>query len=138
MATVLVVDDDPAIRDYVGDMLELDGHTVRFALDGPGALAEIAQARPDCVILDVMMPGMNGHEVLATLRQTDGGPELPVIMLTAFSDDEQLWRAWNGGVDYFIAKPFDPEQLLGILRYLSEGADGSGEPAGHGRQERAS
>jgi DNA-binding response OmpR family regulator len=119
MATVLVVDDDPAIREYVGDVLEMEGHTARFAPDGQTALLEIAVNRPDCVILDVMMPGMSGHEVLAKIRQSDGGPDLPVVMLTAAADDEQSWRAWDGGVDYFLAKPFDPTQLLGFLEYLS-------------------
>lgn len=128
MATVLVVDDDPAIRDYVGDILEMEGHTVRYAPDGFTALMEIAQDRPDCVILDVMMPGMSGHEVLTTIRQSDGGPGLPVVMLTAAADDAQSWRAWNGGVDYFLAKPFDPAQLLAILEYLS-GVPGAGVPS---------
>jgi DNA-binding response OmpR family regulator len=119
MATVLVVDDDPAIRQFVCDILELEGHLVRYASDGFTALSEISRDRPDCVILDVMMPGMSGHEVLATIRQADGGPGLPVVMLTAAADETQSWRAWNGGVDYFLAKPFDPDQLLGILEYLS-------------------
>jgi CheY-like chemotaxis protein len=121
MATVLVVDDDPAIRQFVGDILELDGHCVRTAPDGPAALAEIAADRPDCVLLDVMMPGMSGHEVLAAIRAVDGGPGLPVVMLTAAADDAQAWQAWNGGVDYFLAKPFDADQLLQFLQYLFDG-----------------
>lgn len=118
MATVLVVDDDPAIRQFVGDILELEGHTVRTAPDGFAALAEIEADRPDCVLLDVMMPGMSGHEVLAAVRKADGGPGLPVVMLTAAADDAQAWQAWNGGVDYFLAKPFDADQLLQFLDYL--------------------
>jgi CheY-like chemotaxis protein len=119
VATVLVVDDDPAIREYVGDILELEGHDVRFAADGPSALAAIEEERPDCVVLDVMMPGMSGHEVLARVRAADGGPGLPVVMLTAAAADEsQSWQAWSGGVDYFLAKPFDAEQLLRFLDYL--------------------
>jgi CheY-like chemotaxis protein len=117
MPTVLVVDDDPAIREYVGDMLELEGYDVRFAVDGPAALESIAAARPDCLVLDVMMPGMSGHDVLAHVRRADGGPALPVVMLTAAADEKQSWQAWNGGVDYFLAKPFDAEQLL---RYLDD------------------
>ena len=117
MPTVLVVDDDPAVREYVGDMLEMEGYDVRFAVDGPAALAAIADARPDCLVLDVMMPGMSGHDVLAHVRQADGGPALPVVMLTAAADEKQSWQAWNGGVDYFLAKPFDAEQLL---RYLDD------------------
>ncbi len=118
MATVLVVDDDPAIREYVGDILELEGYDVRFAADGIAALADVAAHRPDCVLLDVMMPGMSGHEVLAELRKADGGPQLPVIMLTAAADESQSWQAWSGGVDYFMAKPFEADQLLQFLEYL--------------------
>lgn len=123
MATVLVVDDDPTIREFVGDILELEGHTVRVAADGFEALAEIETNRPDCVLLDVMMPGMSGHEVLAAIRKADGGPQLPVIMLTAAADEGQSWQAWNGGVDYFLAKPFEADQLLRFLEYLFASAE---------------
>lgn len=118
MATVLVVDDDPAIREFVGDILDLEGYQVRLAGDGLTALAQIEEDRPDCVLLDVMMPGMNGHEVLAAIRKADGGPHLPVIILTAAADEAQSWQAWSGGVDYFLAKPFEAEQLLRFLEYL--------------------
>jgi two-component system response regulator MprA len=131
MATVLVVDDDPAIREYVGDLLTFEGYVVRTAPDGPSALAAIEVERPDCVVLDVMMPGMNGHEVLAAIRAADGGPGLPVVMLTAAADDAQSWQAWSGGVDYFLAKPFDADQLLTFLGYLFESADSPSGGPGH-------
>jgi CheY-like chemotaxis protein len=130
MAIVLVVDDDSAIREYVGDILMFEGHTVRAVADGPSALAAIAEERPDCVLLDVMMPGMSGHEVLAAIRAADGGPGLPVVMLTAAADDAQAWQAWNGGVDYFMAKPFDAEQLITFLGYLFESSADAPVPPG--------
>lgn len=123
VSVVLVVDDDPAIREYVGDLLEMEGHEVRFASDGPGALESIRQSRPDCVLLDVMMPGMSGHEVLAEIRRVDGGPQLPVVMVTAAADEAQSWQAWTAGVDFFLPKPFDDEQLMRVLGYLSPGSD---------------
>jgi len=123
VATVLVVDDDPAIREFVSDILELEGYEVRLAEDGFAALAQIATDRPDCVLLDVMMPGMSGHEVLAAIRTADGGPQLPVIVLTAAADEAQSWQAWSGGVDYVLAKPFDAEQLLRFLAYLFASAE---------------
>jgi CheY-like chemotaxis protein len=118
MATILVVDDDPAVRQLIQDILELEGHAVSTVADGPSALMAIERERPDCMLLDVMMPGMSGHEVLAAVRKADGGPSLPVLMLTAAADDAQAWKAWDGGVDYFLAKPFEADHLLHIIEYL--------------------
>ncbi len=115
---ILVVDDDASVRALVRDVLELEGYEVDLADDGFSALRRIEAARPDAVVLDVMMPGMDGHAVLSRVRSSDGGSELPVIMLTAAADDEQAWQAWSGGVDYFLAKPFDPSELLRYLDYL--------------------
>src|SRR3982751_5625729 len=112
---ILVIDDAPAVRRLVEDVLELEGYEVRTAEDGYAGLRAIDAERPDCVVLDVMMPGMDGHAVLQRIRSADGGPVLPVVMLTAAADDAQAWRAWTEGVDYFLAKPFDPDELL---RYL--------------------
>ena len=118
VATILVVDDDPDIRELVTLVLEYEGHEVRVAEDGHAALRSIERDRPDCVILDLMMPGLNGHRVLQHVRLADGGPDLPIIMLTAKADDEEAWRAWTGGVDYFLPKPFDSTQLLRFLNHL--------------------
>ncbi|KQX62823.1 hypothetical protein ASD06_12435 [Angustibacter sp. Root456] len=120
MAAVLVVDDDPAVREFVGDLLDLEGHEVRFAADGREALASVRAQRPDCVLLDVMMPGMSGHEVLAELRLADGGADLPVVILTALADEAQTWQGWSAGADYVLGKPFDSEQLLQVLAYLAD------------------
>jgi CheY-like chemotaxis protein len=115
---ILVVDDDPSVRQLVCDVLELEGYDVAAVADGYAALESVAADRPDCMILDVMMPGLSGHDVLARVRQADGGPFLPVVMLTAAADDAQAWQAWTGGVDYFLEKPFDAAQLLRFLTYL--------------------
>ena len=120
MAKILVVDDDASVRGLVRDVLECEGHDVQVAEDGFAALRIIEAGRPDCVVLDVMMPGMDGHAVLSRIRQLDGGPVLPVVMLTAAADDANAWQAWTGGVDYFLAKPFDPSELLRYLDYLFE------------------
>jgi DNA-binding response OmpR family regulator len=116
--TILVIDDDPTIRLLVTDVLQVEGYEVRTAEDGFAGLRAIEAGRPDCVVLDVMMPGMDGHAVLQRIRAADGGPELPVVMLTAAADDAQAWRAWTEGVDYFLAKPFEPDELLRYLDYL--------------------
>jgi DNA-binding response OmpR family regulator len=118
MPKILVVDDDPAIRSLVSDALEIEGYEVRVAEDGFSGLRAIEAHRPDCVLLDVMMPGLDGHQVLQRIRAAEAGSTLPVVMLTAYSDDSNAWQAWTEGVDYFLAKPFDAEELLRYLDYL--------------------
>lgn len=119
MSIVLVVDDDAAIREYVGDLLEMEGHDVRLAVDGRSALASIEGERPDCVLLDVMMPELSGQQVLAEIRRADGGPDLPVVMVTAAAGEAQSWQAWTGGVDFLLSKPIDAEHLLRVIDYLT-------------------
>ncbi len=121
MRKILVVDDDPSIRSLVKDVLEVEGHEVAVAEDGFVALRMVEGFEPDCVVLDVMMPGMDGHAVFSRLRATERGADLPIVMLTAAADDAQAWRAWSEGVDYFLAKPFEPAELLKYLDYLFDG-----------------
>jgi DNA-binding response OmpR family regulator len=116
---ILVIDDDPSVRRLVKDTLELEGFDVAVAGDGYAGLRQIDVDRPDCVVLDVMMPGLDGHGVLTRIR-SNGGRHLPVVMLTAAADDGQAWQAWTEGVDYFLSKPFEPEELLRFLDYLFE------------------
>jgi CheY-like chemotaxis protein len=118
---VLVVDDDASIRTVVRTVLEADNLIVTEVPDGPSALAAIADeaTRPAVVVLDIMMPGMDGHHVLQRIR-SGAGRHLPVVMLTAAADDAQAWQAWTEGVDYFLAKPFDPLELLRFLDNLFE------------------
>ena len=118
MRKILVVDDDPSVRSLVRDVLEVEGYDVEVAEDGFAALRRVEANRPDCIVLDVMMPGMDGHAVLQRVRAGEGGATLAVVMLTAAAGDEQAWQAWSGGVDYFLAKPFDPSELLRYLDYL--------------------
>jgi DNA-binding response OmpR family regulator len=117
---ILVIDDDPGVCRLIKDVLELEGFTVTIAGDGFAGLRAIEAERPDCVILDVMMPGLDGHGVLTRIR-ANGGKHLPVVMLTAHADDNQAWQAWTEGVDYFLSKPFEPVELLRFLDYLFEG-----------------
>ncbi len=125
MPYVLVVDDDDSVRTLVCDVLECEGYEVGTAVDGFAALRSIEATRPDCVVLDVMMPGLDGHAVLARIRASDGRTPLPVVMLTAAADDAQAWQAWSGGVDYFLAKPFDAGELLRFLDGLFQGTAGT-------------
>ena len=116
---ILVIDDDPGVCRLIKDVLDLEGFGVTIASDGFAGLRAIEAARPDCVVLDVMMPGLDGHGVLTRIRGL-GGKHLPVVMLTAHADDNQAWQAWTEGVDYFLSKPFDPVELLRFLDSLFE------------------
>jgi DNA-binding response OmpR family regulator len=116
---ILVIDDDPGVCRMIRDVHELEGFSVAIAVDGYAGLRAIEADRPDCVVLDVMMPGLDGHGVLTRIR-SGGGKHLPVVMLTAHADDNQAWQAWTEGVDYFLSKPFDPVELLRFLDSLFE------------------
>jgi DNA-binding response OmpR family regulator len=118
VARILVVDDEPTIRSLVRDVLEEEGHEVLLAEDGYAGLRMIEQHRPDCVVLDVMMPGLDGHEVLQRVRASQRGFAVPIVMLTAAADDSHAWQAWTEGVDYFLPKPFEPLELLRFLDTL--------------------
>ena len=122
---ILVVDDDESIRGLVRDVLEAEGYDVDVAADGFAALRRLAACRPDAVVLDVMMPGMDGYAVLSQIRSSEVDHDLPVIMLTAAADDNSAWQAWSGGVDYFLAKPFEPTELLHFLDGLEAEIDSS-------------
>jgi DNA-binding response OmpR family regulator len=119
---ILVIDDDPSVRALVTDSLEFEGYEVCMAEDGFAGLRAIEAHKPDCVLLDVMMPGLDGHQVLQRIRSAEQGSALPVVMLTAYSDDATAWQAWTEGVDYFLAKPFDADELLRYLDYLFQGS----------------
>ena len=98
MPNIFGIDDDPSIRILVTDVLGLEGCDVRTAEAGFAGQRLIEKQRPDCVVLDVMMPGLDGHAVLQRIRAGEGGPDLPVVMLTAAADDARAWQAWTEGV----------------------------------------
>lgn len=114
MARVLVVDDDPAIRQLLTDVLELEGHEVSVAVDGLAAVRAVEAVCPDFVVLDVMMPGLDGFGVLTAIRAQPGEP-VPVLMLTAAAEPDANARAWANGVDYYLAKPFTADAVLDLI-----------------------
>ena len=116
---VLVCDDDDGIRGMLVAVLESEGFEVTSVADGPSCLAAVAAARPGIVVLDVMMPGMDGYQVMEALRDQGANADLKVVMLTARTADEDIWNGWSAGVDYYMAKPFDPDELLRFLRFLA-------------------
>ncbi|MGW4946501.1 response regulator transcription factor [Actinoplanes sp. NPDC004185] len=126
MARILVVDDDPAIRQLLTDVLEMDGYEVSVAVDGLAAVREVQAAAPDFVILDVMMPGLDGFGVLSTIRDQPGEP-VPVLMLTAAAESDANARAWACGVDYYLAKPFTADAVLDLVDGVLAGQVGAAD-----------
>ncbi|MEU4150737.1 response regulator transcription factor [Streptomyces sp. NPDC026659] len=106
---ILVVDDDPTVAEIVTGYLVRAGHLVDRAADGPAALARAADHWPDLVVLDLMLPGMDGLEVCARLRER--GP-VPVIMLTARGDEDDRVLGLEVGADDYVTKPFSPRELV--------------------------
>jgi CheY-like chemotaxis protein len=128
MATILIVDDEPSVRALIRDTLELEDHDVREAVDGPSALEALTgEDLPDCVVLDIMMPGISGLDVLTEVRQRPATKQLPIILLTAMADDATTWAGWSAGANVFLPKPFDPGALLDWIDRVLEGG-GEMEP----------
>jgi DNA-binding response OmpR family regulator len=113
MATVLIVDDDPKIRDLLRLYVEREGHRAAFAADGPEALVVAGRSRPDLVLLDVMLPGLDGFEVCRRLREVS---DVPVVLLTARSGDSDKVVGLDIGADDYIIKPFSPRELMARVR----------------------
>jgi two-component system response regulator ResD len=107
--TILVVDDEVIVLDVVERYLRRDGYTVRVARDGPGALALARGERPDLIILDVMLPGIDGLEVARRLRQESA---VPIIMLTARGEETDKLLGLGLGADDYVTKPFSTKELV--------------------------
>lgn len=115
---VLVVDDDQSIQRVLVQTLQLEGYEVATASDGVEAMETLAGQLPDVVILDVMMPKLDGLDVLKRMRADERTQTVPVILLTARSSQEDIWEGWQSGVDYYMTKPFDVEELLRFLSHV--------------------
>ncbi len=110
MAQVMVVDDDDTVASVVVSYLERAGHSSRHVADGASALAEIARLEPDLVVLDLMLPGVDGLEVCRRIRTQ--WAHLPVVMLTALAEPEDRIAGLEVGADDYVTKPFSPRELV--------------------------
>ncbi|MCL2433719.1 MAG: response regulator transcription factor [Clostridia bacterium] len=131
MITVLIADDDPNICKLLTMYLEREGFEAKSVFRGDDALAACADIKPDIMILDVMMPGLDGYEVLRRLREADKA--LPVLMLTARGEVYDCVAGLDAGADDYIVKPFKPPELIARVRALlrrSVGEDGDAVAVG--------
>jgi DNA-binding response OmpR family regulator len=128
-ARIVVVDDDPTVADVVGRYLMRDGHTVECVHDGQEALRLIAEQPPDLVVLDLMLPGMDGLEVCRRLRARW---PIPVVMLTALGDETDRLVGFETGADDYVTKPFSPRELAMRVRSVLRRSRGVGLPEQEG------
>ncbi len=122
-ATILVVDDEPSILNVVQAYLQQEGFTVHTAADGPTALQAARTHRPDLIILDIMLPGMDGLEVLQRLRQES---DVYVLMLTAKAEETDKVIGLMIGADDYLTKPFSPRELVARVKAILRRGRGSG------------
>ncbi|MGH3085705.1 MAG: response regulator [Rubrobacteraceae bacterium] len=127
MAKILVVDDEPNIREVVGLYLSRDGHSIVSASDGEAALEMYRRTGPDLVVLDLMLPGLGGIEVC---RRIQAERRVPLIMLTARGEEEDRIVGLGVGADDYVVKPFSPRELAArvaaVLRRVEEASSGVG------------
>jgi len=127
---LLLVDDDQALAAMLREFLELQGFGVATVADGEAALAEVGRAPPDLVVLDVMLPGMDGFQVLTRLRASH---DLPVVMLTARGEESERILGLQGGADDYLPKPFNPLELAARIQAVLKRYRGGQRAGDRGR-----
>jgi two-component system alkaline phosphatase synthesis response regulator PhoP len=112
---ILVADDEPALLRLLEFVLGRRGYVIQGVTNGNAAIEVLKTESPELVILDVMMPGLDGYEVLTFIRETPRLEGLPVVMLTARAQLDDIQRGLTLGADAYLAKPFDPEELFSVV-----------------------
>lgn len=121
---ILVVDDDVALAEMIGIVLEAEGFAVTDVYDGTRALDEFHAAAPDLVLLDLMLPGLDGIEICRLIRRES---DVPIVMLTARSDTADVVAGLEAGADDYVPKPFKPKELVARVRARLRGREETGE-----------
>ena len=124
--TILVVEDDPSVSQLIRLYLAQDGHQVITAMDGVDGLRLARERKPSLIVLDLMLPGMDGREICATLRRESS---VPIVMVTARVEEEDRLAGLDLGADDYITKPFSPRELAARVRAVLRRSSGEGEPA---------
>jgi len=115
---ILVVDDDPTMVKLINVNLKLNNYSVVEATSGEQALNVLAAETVDLIVLDIMMPGVDGWEVLKRIRSSRETEEMPVILVTAKTQDSDVIRGWELGADEYVIKPFNPLLLVEVIRMV--------------------
>jgi CheY-like chemotaxis protein len=117
---VLIVDDNLDAADSLGMLLRVTGHEVQLAHDGPSALTAASSFRPEVVLLDIGLPGMDGYEVARRLRRQEGSEKALLVALTGYGQAEDFRRSQEAGFDQHLVKPADPEMLTALFADLPQ------------------
>jgi twitching motility two-component system response regulator PilH len=121
MSTVLVVEDSVTQREMIRDLLKGSGLSVSIATDGVEALEQIEGQHPDLVVLDIVMPRMNGYEVCRRIKADPKTQHVPVVMCSSKGEEFDRYWGMKQGADAYIAKPFQPTELVGTVKQLLRG-----------------
>lgn len=122
---LLLVEDDPPVSRMLAQVLGLEGYEVTVVTEGSRALEAVRSRTFDAVVLDLMLPDLDGLSVMRGIRDDAATSRLPVVMLTAMADDESIWAGWRAGCDYYMTKPFEPAALAAVLRRVVDSASAS-------------
>lgn len=125
---ILVCDDERHIVRLIQVNLERQGYNVVTAYDGKEGLEKVQAEKPDLIVLDVMMPYMDGFEVLKNLRRESETEAIPVIMLTAKAQDKDVFEGYHYGADMYLTKPFNPMELVTFVKRILDGNKGTDGP----------
>jgi DNA-binding response OmpR family regulator len=115
---VLVVDDDPASRETLADLLSIEPHEIAMASDGVTMFAYLEQSIPDVILLDVMMPNMNGFEICKRIKSSKQWSHIPVVLITALNDYKSMITGLDAGADEFLSKPISGPELRARVRNM--------------------
>ena len=120
---ILVIDDQPDIRLMCRVNLALEGYDVLEAADGESGLSMVNEQHPDLVLLDIMMPGVDGWQVLESIKSNAATASVPVVLLTARVQREDEIRGWSSGASDYLSKPFNPSTLSAVVRRALDGGE---------------
>jgi len=128
MQTILIADDEESIRRLIEATLESPDRRLLLAVNGPSAFEMACRELPDLIVLDWMMPGMSGLEVVGNLRQVSGTADIPIILLTAMGEEKDRLKGLATGAIAYLVKPFSPLQLLQIVQQVLARNEQENEP----------
>jgi DNA-binding response OmpR family regulator len=116
---IMVVEDDTSILRQIEYALTTNGFEVTTAINGVEALKKMMIRRPSLLLTDIMMPEMDGHELVKSVREDPALADIPIIMLTAMAHEENMIQGYNSGTDLYLTKPFEPAELVSFVRRIA-------------------